>query len=202
MTKAKCCAIRDASKGMKGACRRPALVHFTACCCEEHEASLLDLTPTQGEKYKRMLQSSRSDCTGIVISKMNDLRELILSSQLNILRKRAAELTLDIEEELVEAAERDKADRKAAEQSDKRLVLNGKRAALFRSQSLTEEPVSKSARGGRSVATVTVNAESSSGTDDDDDDEQEQEQQQYGANADGRDADAAYMDVLDNALPA
>lgn len=200
MPKARCCAIRNASKGIKGACRRPALACFTACCCEEHEASLKQLTPSQGEMFKEMLKSSRKDSTGMIVKKLNDLRELILYSQLNILRKEAAEATLEIEQQMLAAAEQDKAARKAAEKSDLRLVLNRKRAALFRSRSLGSpngSPVQKVVRGAV-VAEAVEAAEAADGTGNDDDyEDYEMELEEY---AGGTDVDAAYLAVVENAV--
>lgn len=135
-----CPCIRDATKGVKGGCRRAARKKFGGACCAEHQALLAQWVGAEMPAYTKALTSAKNDPTGVIAGRMRDMRNMLLvvqSSRLEV----AAEAEIGAEDALLlAAAEAARATRKAAENTASAQAMAGRKRAVMESQEVDEEP--------------------------------------------------------------
>jgi hypothetical protein len=181
MPKAKCCAIRDASLGVAGGCRRPAKVKFGGACTAEHKQLLEKYEPVkqQAALYVQILEQVKADSTGIWLLKANDNRTVILKTHRDCLVAESEAQLQALEMQLVEKAEAVKKAREDAASSGPARDLEKRKQAVLLASQEEFEPAPKRRR----VRKQQVEIVSSD------------EEQEYGAG--GADNDEQYADEIE-----
>lgn len=78
-----CPAMRDASRGTSGGCRRAAKKKFGGACSAEHQSLLQEWIPEPAKVYSSMLEASKKDASGTIAFRMKEHRHLLLVTQHN-----------------------------------------------------------------------------------------------------------------------